>query len=157
MAQRRCRVQNAVLCAFQPGSLFGEQVLQIGEGLRGGAIGVCLAIAPGLDCRVVLELARVLVVVTIQTQQLPVAAVGGIVVVVVVAVMHGQLLQVLAHELARAAATNPRIDLQRLLAVTQFARLPVAQGLGNHSIRVCTLCLINSHIHLLVWIHVNFG
>jgi len=140
--------------------LFGEQVLQIGKGLRGGAIGACLAIAPGLNGRVVFEFTRVLIVVAVQTEQFPVAAVGRVVVVVVVAVVHGELLQVLPREFARTAAANPRVNLQRLFAVTQLARLPIAQGLGDHSIRVYTLCIINSHIYLLVrsvWIQVNLG
>lgn len=53
--------------------------------------------------------AGMLIVVTINTQQLPVAAIGGIIVMIVVAVVNGQLLQVFCIELARAATAYPGI------------------------------------------------
>ena len=60
----------------------------------------------------------VLVVVAIDAEVLPVAAVGRVVVVVVVFVMHRELLQVLACERASATRTDPGMNPQRLLAVT---------------------------------------
>lgn len=142
---------ECLLTGLPPGSLPGQQVFQIGKGLRSGAIRRRFAaLASGLNRCIVFQFARVLVVVAIQTEQFPVAAIGRIVVVVVVAVMHGELLQVLARELARATPTNPRVDLQRLFTVTQLARLAVAQRLGNHSVSVCTLYVINSQALLLV-------
>ena len=57
------------------------------------------------------ELALVLVVVAVETEQFPVAAVGRVVVVIVVAVVYGQLVYVFARELPRATAANPRVDL----------------------------------------------
>jgi len=74
------------------------------------------------------QLPLVLVVVAIETEQFPVAAVGRIIVVVVVAVMHRQLAQVGAGEFARAAAADPGVDLQRLLAVGLLAPLGGAAG-----------------------------
>ena len=90
-----------------------------------------------------------LVVVAVEAQQLPVAAVGRVVLVVVVAVVDGELAQVRRRELARAAAADPRIDLQRLLAVTLFARLAVAQRLGNHPVGVRAFGFIGGHGSLL--------
>src|SRR5687767_2167378 len=60
---------------------------------------------------------RVLVLMAVDAEQLPVAAVGRIVVVVAVLVVHGELAQPLAAEFARAAAADPRQDLERLLAI----------------------------------------
>jgi hypothetical protein len=48
------------------------------------------------------------VVAAVQAAELPVAAVRRIVVVVVVAVMHGQFAQLGPPELPRAAAADPR-------------------------------------------------
>src|SRR5471030_3007036 len=70
------------------------------------------------------ELLLVLVIVAIQAKELPVAAVRRIVVVVVIAMMDGQLAQVLASELPGAAPADPRIDLERLFAIA----LPTLQG-----------------------------
>ena len=82
------------------------------------------------------ELPLVLVVVAVEAQQLPVAAVRRIVVVIVVAVMHGQLAQVRARELARAAAADPRIDLQRLLAIALLALLGCAPRVGDDPVEL---------------------
>jgi len=54
--------------------------------------------------------ARVLVLVTVDAEQLPVAAVGRIVVVIAVAMMHRELAQPLALELATAAGADVRQD-----------------------------------------------
>jgi len=55
------------------------------------------------------QLPLVFVVMAVEAQQLPVAAIGQVVVVVVVPVMNGQLTKVGACEFAAAAATDPRI------------------------------------------------
>ena len=61
-----------------------------------------------------------LVVVAVDAQQLPVAAVGWIVPVVMVLVMNGQLPQFLAGKLAAAFSADPREDLQCLIPVFYF-------------------------------------
>src|SRR6266513_5513967 len=63
------------------------------------------------------QLPLVFVVMAVEAQQLPVAAIGQVVVVVVVPVMNGQLTKVGVCEFAAAAATDPRIDLECLLSV----------------------------------------
>jgi len=82
------------------------------------------------------ELALVLVVMAVQAQELPIAAVGGIVGVIVVAVMDGELSQVGTGELARASAANPRIDLQRLFPVALLARFGTAASIGEDAIQL---------------------
>ena len=79
---------------------------------------------------------RVLVVVAIDAQQFPVAAVGRIEIVIVVPVVHGQLLQIGPGELARAAAADPRIHLQGPLAIALAAPFGVATGLGDDPVEL---------------------
>ena len=69
----------------------------------------------------------------VQAQQLPIGTVLRVVVVVVVAVVHGQLAQALAGELAGAAAADVRVHLQRLVAVAFFTR---ALGLGEDAVKL---------------------
>ena len=71
---------------------------------------------------------RMFVVVTVQTQQFPVTAVGRIIVVIVIAVMDGQLVQVRARELTRTAPADPRVHLERLLTVPLIALVSVTLG-----------------------------
>ena len=47
---------------------------------------------------------------------------------VVVAVVDGQLLQVAAIELTRAASTDPRVEIERFLAITPFAVVALPPG-----------------------------
>src|SRR5436190_4568931 len=61
--------------------------------------------------------ARVLVLVAVDAKQLPVRAVGRIVVVVAVLVVHGELAQARRGKFARATGADPRQDLQRSFAV----------------------------------------
>src|SRR6266513_5101071 len=81
------------------------------------------------------QLPLVFVVVAIQTQQLPVAAIGRVVVVIVVSVVDGQFAHVGASELAGAAPADPRVDLQRLFPVAPFALLGGATGFGNDAVQ----------------------
>lgn len=65
------------------------------------------------------------VVMAIKTEQFPVAAIGRVVIVIVVAMVHGELLQILARKLTLAAPANPWIQLKRLLAIGKLALLAV--------------------------------
>ena len=67
-----------------------------------------------------LQGAGMFVVVTVDAQQLPVAAVGGIVPVIMVFVVDSQLVQFFAGKLPAAFCANPREDLQRLISVLFF-------------------------------------
>jgi len=50
----------------------------------------------------------VLIVVTVKAEQLPVASIGGIVIVIVVLVMDGELAQFLAVKFTSAVCADPR-------------------------------------------------
>ncbi len=70
----------------------------------------------------------------VETEQLPVAAVGRVVVVIVIAVVNCQLTQIRARERSSTAATGPRIDLQRSLAVALGALIGSAPRFGHDAI-----------------------
>src|SRR5262245_29349597 len=61
--------------------------------------------------------AGVLVLVAVDAEEFPVAAVGRIVVVVAILVVDGQLAQALRRKFARAAGADPGQELEGLLAV----------------------------------------
>ncbi len=68
---------------------------------------------------------------TIDAQELPVAAIGGIVVVVVVLVMNRELAEILAAELALTPCTDPGKDFQGLRPVALFSFPPGLNVSGN--------------------------
>ncbi len=74
------------------------------------------------------------IVVAVQAEQFPVAAVGGVVVVIVVAVMDRKLLNIFTGELAPATSAYPGVELEGLGAVILLARLAVALGVGDYFI-----------------------
>src|SRR5688572_14924236 len=74
--------------------------------------------ADSFSAKVVAEEAlRVLGLVALGAEVLPVAAVGRVVVVIPVLVMDGQQVEVLLVELARAAGADPAVDRERPCAV----------------------------------------
>src|SRR5215469_4806436 len=76
------------------------------------------------------QLTLMFVVVAVQAEQFPVAAVGRVVVVIVIAVMNRQLTQVGARKLAATAAADPRINLEGLLPIGLRAFFCVAASLS---------------------------
>ena len=68
-------------------------------------------------------------IVTVDAQQLPVAAVGRIVVVVMVLVMDRQFFQFLAGEFASATPTDMREQRERPLPITLLSNLQVPSKL----------------------------
>src|SRR5204862_3916804 len=78
----------------------------------------------------------VFVVMAIKAQQFPVAAIGRVVVVIVIAVMNGQLTKVGVCEFAAAATADPRIDLERLLSVALFALGSSTAGLRHYAVQL---------------------
>jgi hypothetical protein len=79
-----------------------------------------------------IQIPRVLIVVTVKTQQFPIAAVRRIVIVVVILVMDRELTKSLACEFAPASCTDPRIHLECLLPIG-FLPTP---SLGNDLIHL---------------------
>jgi hypothetical protein len=80
------------------------------------------------------ELTLVLVVVALKAQQFPVAAVGRIVVMIVVAMVHRQFAHIGMAELPRAATADPGVDFQRLLAVALFTLFGGAARVGDDTV-----------------------
>ncbi len=76
------------------------------------------------------------VVVAVEAQQLPVAAVTGIVVMVVVLVVDGEFAHPLSAEFPRAGAADVREQLECLLPVAPFALLAVSAGLCDDTVGI---------------------
>ena len=85
-----------------------------------------------------------LIIMTVDAEELPVAAVGWIVVMVVVTVVDGKFLEICPGELPRAAATYPGIHLERLFTVSLFTLFPVAPGIGDDPVELLVVgCFIS--------------
>jgi len=80
------------------------------------------------------QVALMLVVVAVQAQQFPVAAVERVVVVVVVFVMDRKLLQIGGGEFARAASADPRKKFQRTTAIALGTFVLSAARIGDDSV-----------------------
>ena len=100
-----------------------EQVREMGKGCEGRR-SILLPARRRLTRRVSHLIPLVLIVVTVETEQLPVAPVGRIVVVVVVLVMDRELAQLLAVKFASAVRTDPRKHFERLLSDRSVAAEP---------------------------------
>jgi len=96
-----------------------------------------------------LEQPLVFIVVAVDAQQFPVATVGRIIVMVVVAVVNSKLLHGGAGKLSLATAADPRIHLERLLPVALLAFVTLLPGLGNQLVQFVVL-------HGPVWLPVHF-
>jgi len=72
-----------------------------------------------------------LIVVTVEAEQLPVAAIGWIVVVIVVLVMDRQFPEPPALKRPSAPPAHMRKEAERALAVTLFPQFAGATGLGD--------------------------
>ena len=77
-------------------------------------------------------LSRVLIVVTVETEQLPVAPVGWIVVVVVVLMMDREFAKLFTAKFASAPRTDPGIHLERLRPIGLLPLSLVAPRLGDN-------------------------
>ncbi len=83
----------------------------------------------------------VLVFVAVDTQQLPVAAVRRIVVVVVILVMNRELSNFSPGEFSSAPGTDPRKNLERSLPIGLLSTLSKLPSLVDNLIRRVDLCL----------------
>src|SRR3989440_8096421 len=75
--------------------------------------------------------ARVLVLVAIDAEELPVRAVGRVVVVVAVLVMDGQLAQARGGEFARAARADPGQELEGGFSVAGVGHVAIIKPKAN--------------------------
>ncbi len=81
------------------------------------------------------QLTLVFIVVAVEAEQFPVAAVGWVVPMIVVAVMYGEFAQVAAGEFAGATTADPGVDFQGLLAITLFAGVCLAAGFCDDAVK----------------------
>jgi len=80
------------------------------------------------------QILRMLLLMTVEAQKLPVAPVRRIVIVIVILVMDRKLTNSLARKFPPAPCTDPREYLERSFPIGLLPALPVAPGLGNDPI-----------------------
>ena len=127
------RVERRLCVAFQHIRKIGKRLI--------GRRGFSLLARGRRPIRVSYLLPRVLVFVTVETQQFPVAPIGWIVVVVMVPVMDRKLAKLLAAEFATAPRTDPGIYLERLLPIGIGPLIAGALCLDNNRVPAVVLCL----------------
>src|SRR5690242_8873338 len=97
------------------------------------------------------------ILMAVGAEQLPVAPIRRIIVMIVVAVMHFQQLEIAMGELAGASSAYPGIDLECLLAIPLGALLTRAPRFSDDSIesRVTGCCFAIGHdgCLCLCWLH----
>lgn len=112
-------VTQAKTTAYTALLVFVQHGFEIGKRIKRSR-GCFTVVASGIAL-LRFQLSLVFIVMAIDTQQFPVTAISGIVVVIVVAMMHSQLVQVLAGKLAGAATADVWIHFQCLLTVALLA------------------------------------
>jgi hypothetical protein len=83
---------------------------------------------------IIIQISRVLMVVAVEAQEFPVAAVRRIVLMVVVFVMDREFTKLLALEFTPAPRTDPGKNLERLLPITLLPLLFAAPSLRDNSV-----------------------
>ena len=106
---------------------------------------LAVPILPTLD---IIFIARMFIVMTIQAKQFPVTAVAGVVIVVMVAMMHGQFAQVFARKFACAAAAYPRVKLERLFAIALATFVAIGVSVGYDFVE---FCVVEFFVHGVGW------
>jgi len=77
-----------------------------------------------------------LILVTVETQQLPIASVRRVVVVIVIRVMNGELAKLLSGKVAPAPRAHGRKQLQRVGSVAVAAPFAIGASPGNDVVQV---------------------
>lgn len=75
------------------------------------------------------------IIMTIDTQQFPIATVRRIVIMIMIAMMYRQLPEIFPGKLPRTTAANPWIELQCLFPITLLPLFPVATCLGDDPVQ----------------------
>jgi hypothetical protein len=126
--------------------VFVQHGFQIPEGVESGTLGFTLTSRTAVFA---VEQSLVFIIVTVETEQLPITAVRGIVVMIMIPMMHGQLSQVFTREFSCTAPAHPGVHLQRLFAVTLLTILAVTPGIGNNLVKALIIWLFASTRHAL--------
>ena len=111
-----------------------EQIFQVGEGRMCCARHAASRTIAGI-ISAGFKLALVFVVMAVQAEQFPVAAIHRIVLVIVVTVMNRQFAQIGAGEFACATAADPGVYLQGLFAVALVALFGAISSIGDDAIQ----------------------
>ena len=85
----------------------------------------------GISALQIIQMAAMFVVMAVDTEVLPVAAVGGVVFVIVVLVVNRQFVHIPVRELPGATGAHPRVDLERLFTVAFFFLALILAGAGQ--------------------------
>jgi len=120
-----------------------EQRLQSGKWRVRGVARLC---CPSIGVTAVgFDLFLMLVVVTIDAEQLPVAAVGRIVIMIVIAVMNGQFTQVGQGKLPGATTANPRIYLESAFPIAIFPGFAGLSRIQHESVKAVVVYRLHGH------------
>ena len=109
----------------------------------GGRLSLLLAL-PCTCARFIVQIPPVLVVVAIDAEVLPVAAVRRVVFMVVVFVMDRQEMEILDGEFPAAAGADPGMNSQGLLSVALQALIQCLAGPGNNPVQILLAPLLTT-------------
>ena len=98
----------------------------------------CLISRPPASNRLI-QLTRMFVIVTVQTEQFPVAAIRRVVVVIMVFVMYRQFAQAHSGKLAAAPRTYPWKQFKRPLAIAGLTQFTLLACFGDDAIKSCVI------------------
>jgi hypothetical protein len=109
--------------------------------LGGGGRGPAAGTASGEGGQVFL-VPLVLIVVAIEAEEFPVAAVRRVVVVIHVLMVNRQLPQIFVAEVAATPTTDPGVELEGLIAVAQSALIAGLAGRGHDLVKLTKVNLL---------------
>lgn len=89
--------------------------------------------------RIEIHIAGMFVIVAVDTEKLPIAAIGRIIVVVVISVVYGEFMDIVMIELPGTTAANPRKKLERLFAVASFALCAATLRFSDNTIKTISV------------------
>jgi len=93
------------------------------------------------------------IIMTIEAEKFPVAAVGGVVIVIVIFVMNCQFADFFSGKLAAASAAYMREKLQRLFPITLFAQFPRTPGFRYNPVFSFRFSLLVPLFHYAIRMH----
>src|SRR5699024_666088 len=79
--------------------------------------------------------ALMFIIMTIETQQLPITAIARVIIMVMIAVMNGQFAHIAVIKLPLTAPTHPRIHFKCLLSIAHLPLTAILMGFGNNLIK----------------------
>src|SRR5208283_5769083 len=95
---------------------------------------------PGLIVRFLLQISGVLLVMTLEAQQFPIAAIRRIIVVIVVLVMDGKIAKSFTCEFTAAPGTDVGENVEGSVSIGRQPLLTIAPSLGNNPIQFADFC-----------------